>query len=195
LDDFKKEITNEQLTHDALWARQQQECAGELEFRNAEISSAVGALKAGQETLDGCNAQRVRAAGDLSITKSQLQEAREFLIQITNQRKEQENYFNTQKDKFEQAMKVLDGALVILQELYNGEVNFAQVAKHSNKLLKHAAEINNARALGPLMAALVQLGAQSETQIDANLVDRVKGLLNNLREKLQGQFDIQYQDE
>lgn len=77
------------------------------------------------------------------------------MIQITNQRKEQETYFNTQKDKFEQAMKVLDGALVILQELYNGEVNFAQVAKHSNKLLKHAAEINNARALGPLMAALV----------------------------------------
>lgn len=78
-------------------------------------------------------------------------------------------------------MKVLEEALVILQELYNGEASFAQIAKHSNLLLKHTAEINKARLLGPLMAALVQLGSQSETQIDANLVDRVRELLNNLR--------------
>jgi hypothetical protein len=36
----------------------------------------------------------VRAVGDLAITKSQLQEAREFLISITAQRKEQEAFFN-----------------------------------------------------------------------------------------------------
>ncbi len=56
-------------------------------------------------------------------------------------------------------MRVLEEALVIVQELFNGEAQFVQVAKHSNLLLKHAAEINNARALGPLMAALVQLGS------------------------------------
>jgi septal ring factor EnvC (AmiA/AmiB activator) len=95
LDEFKKTITDEQLAHDNLHARQQAECASEFEFREKEIRDAEGALKAAQETLDGCKAQYVRATSDLEATKAALRENTEFLGLLVENRKRQEYDFET----------------------------------------------------------------------------------------------------
>jgi hypothetical protein len=69
LDDFKEAIQTEQATHDALKEKQDRECEDEFKLREAAVAEAVAALKEATETLDGCKSQKIRAEGDLSITK------------------------------------------------------------------------------------------------------------------------------
>lgn len=69
LDDFKSAIETEQATHDALKEKQDKECEEEFKLREVAVAEATAALKEATETLDGCKAQKVRAEGDLSITK------------------------------------------------------------------------------------------------------------------------------
>jgi hypothetical protein len=89
LDDFKKQVTDEQLAHDNLFARQEKECASEYEFREKEVREAEGALKSATETLNGCQAQSVRAKGDLEATKAQLIDNRNFLTSLISVRKQE----------------------------------------------------------------------------------------------------------
>lgn len=89
LDNFRTTVTEEQVAHDNLHEKQTKECESEFEFRRKEVSDAEAAVRAAQETLDGCTAQRVRAKSDLEITKNQLGENRQTLVVVIEQRKKQ----------------------------------------------------------------------------------------------------------
>jgi hypothetical protein len=95
LDDFKKTVNDEQIAHDGLFARQEKECASEYEFREKAVREAEGALKSATETLNGCQAQSIRAKGDLDTTKKQLMENRNFLASLLQLRKQEEYDFET----------------------------------------------------------------------------------------------------
>jgi hypothetical protein len=124
LNDFKTQITEEQVQHDNLYKQQQQECSTETDFRQKEIDDAVGAFKSASETLDGCTSQAVRAEGDLSLTKKQLGESRQYLVIIEDQRQREAYNFDTQKNVYETYKKTIEELLIMVEEFFAGEGNF-----------------------------------------------------------------------
>lgn len=83
--------------------------------------------------------------------------------------------------------KALDEALVILQEIWAGETSFLQLAKHTNEMLKTSVKIRKAHLMSGLMATLVQL-ATSDIEADSGFLERVKGELNNFKDKLTADY-------
>jgi len=83
--------------------------------------------------------------------------------------------------------KALDEALVILQEIWAGETSFLQLAKHTNEMLKTSIKIRKAHLMSGLMATLVQL-ATSDIEADSGFLERVKGELNNFKDKLTADY-------
>jgi predicted lipase len=179
LEDFKTEITNEQLSHDALFAKQQQSCAEELSFRDKEIQDATGALKAGQETLDGCKSQSVRASGDLAISKKQFQETGEYLIVIQDVRKRDQYNYETQVTELNQLKSLFEECLVFIEEIFQGEKSFAELARHTNKIMKKAVSTKQISGMGALLQVMVQMASSSDLAVDEQLFQRVKELIKN----------------
>jgi len=145
-------------------------------------------LKEATETLDGCTAQRVRAEGDLAITKKQLSENRNFLATVEETRRREAYAFETATEVYQATSKALDDALVILEEIWSGESSFADLTRHTNKLLKSAVKIRKAHLMAPLMSALAQL-ASKDLQADDGLLDRVRTMLQNFRSKIETEYN------
>lgn len=70
------------------------------------------------------------------------------------------------------ASNAVDGALVILEEIWAGESSFIQLSKHMNGLLKTAIQVKKAHLMTGVMAALVQL-ANKDLEADDELLNRV----------------------
>jgi len=187
LDDFVAAITEEQAQHDSLYDAQTKECEGEFEFRQREVEDAVAALKEAKESLDGCTTQRKRAEGDLAMTKKQLTENRNFLATIIETRRREAYDFETKATVYEIMSAAVDEALVILEQIWAGEATFIQLTKHTNNMLKNSVKIRKAHLMAPIMSALVQL-ASSDIQGDEGLLQRVKDMFNDYREKLDSEF-------
>lgn len=175
------------MQHDELHAQQARECADEFAFRESEISEAVAALTEAQETLDGCNSQKVRAVQDLAVTKRQLTENRNYLGLIEETRRREAYAFETATNVYQQTSRAVDEALVILEEIWGGEAGFVQLSKHVNGMLKNSVKIRKAHLLAGVMSALAQL-ASKDLQADEALLERVKTMLTNFREKIEAEF-------
>lgn len=187
LEDFVTEVTEEQVQHDQLFASQQKECADEFGFRESEIQQANAALAEAQETLDGCNSQQVRAQQDLQTTRKQLAEDRNFLALIEDTRRREAYQFETSTNVYQTVTRAVDEALVILEEIWSGESSFAQLSKHMNSLLKSSVKVRKVHFLSGVMAAMSQL-ASKDLQADEALLEKVKTLLTNFREKVETAF-------
>jgi predicted nucleic acid-binding Zn-ribbon protein len=187
LDEFVTEVTEEQVQHDELYATQQRECADEFSFRESEIAQASSALSEAQETLDGCNSQKVRAEQDYEVTKRQLAENRNFLALVEDTRIREAYAFETKRGVYDVTGRAIEEALTILEEIWAGEASFLQLTKHVNGMLKNAVKIRKVHHLTGLMSALAQLAAK-DTQADEALLERVKTLLNNYRDKIEQEF-------
>jgi len=187
LNEFQTTITEEQETHNRLYEQQNHECADEFSFRDREVADAVSALKEATETLDGCTSQNARAEGDLAITKQQLADNRSYLASIEDNRRRAAFDFETATTVYQAMTKAIDEALVILEEIWAGETSFVQLAKHANGMLKTAVKIRKAHLMAPVLAALAQM-ASSKVEADEGFLERVKGMLNNFREKVVADF-------
>lgn len=187
LNDFVTEITEEQVQHDNLFATQQAECAKEFAFRQAEVEAAVAAIQEATETLDGCNSQKIRAEQDLVVTKNQLAENRNLLAQVEETRRREAYVFETATEVYEVSSRAVDEALVILEEIWAGEASFVQLTRHVNGMFKNAVKIRKAHYLTNVMSALAQL-ASKDLQGDEALLERVKNMLTNFREKVEVEF-------
>jgi len=187
LNDFVTEVTSEQAQHDQLFASQQTECTSETSFRVSEIASATSAIQEGQETLDGCNSQRVRAEQDHDVTSRQLSESRNFLSLVEETRRREAYAFETASEVFQASSRAVDEALLIIEEIWSGEASFLQLAKHMNGMLKDAVKIRKVHHLMGVMSALSQL-ASKDLQADEALFERVKTMLTNYRSKIQAEY-------
>jgi hypothetical protein len=72
--------------------------------------------------------------------------------------------------------RAVDDALVILEELWNGEASFLQLNRHVNGILKTSVKVRKAHYLAGVMTALAQL-ANADIQADEGALERVKTLL------------------
>jgi PBP1b-binding outer membrane lipoprotein LpoB len=187
LEDFVTEVTEEQVQHDQLWASQQKQLAEEYAFRESEIQQAEAALAEAQETLDGCNSQQVRAEQDLDTTKRQLAEDRNFLALVEETRRREAYAFETETTIYQTVSRAIDEALAILEEIWSGESSFLQLSKHMNGLVKSAVKIRKVHLLSGVMAAMSQL-ASKDLQADEALLEKVKTLLSNFREKTDTEY-------
>jgi septal ring factor EnvC (AmiA/AmiB activator) len=182
LDDFKNAIEEEQATHDALKDKQDQECEEEFKLREEAVAEAESALKEATETLDGCKAQKVRADGDLAITKKQLAENQQFLINAVNARQKEHYEFETLQGKHEQVVAAIDAAINYINDFAASEqksASFAQLTKHANKILIMAVQIQTVHHMGPALSALAQLGTQEES--DDAFIEELKNIFRKFR--------------
>jgi len=175
------------VQHDQLYQSQQKECAEEFGFRQSEIQQAVAALAEAQETLDGCTSQKVRAQQDLETTKRQLAEDRNFLALVEETRRREAYTFETQTNVYQAISRAIEEALAILEEIWSGESSFLQLSKHMNGLLKSAVKIRKVHLLSGVMSAMSQL-ASKDIQADEALLEKVKTLLTNFREKTDSEY-------
>jgi len=70
--------------------------------------------------------------------------------------------------------------MVILDEIWSGNSEFVQLARHTNKMLVSATKIKKTVLLNPVVAAMAQL-AMGDVQADEGLLDRVKELLRKFK--------------
>jgi hypothetical protein len=78
------------------------------------------------------------------------------------------------------AIKGLEEALVILEEIWQGSKSFAELTKQAHKVLIKASQVNKVRSLAPLMSAFVQLSLSSAEAMDEAALQRAKTLLSNV---------------
>lgn len=183
LDEFVTAVTEEQVQHDELFEKQNAECEDEFSFRKKEVADAVAAMREAQETLDGCQAQHVRATGDLAITKKQLSENRAFLATIEATRRREAYNFETKATAFTMLTQAIEDALVILQEIWDGQATFLQIARHTNNMLLDSVKLRKAHMMAPIMSALAQL-AQADIQADEGLLEKVRDLFIKYKEDM-----------
>jgi hypothetical protein len=186
--DFKQTITEEQVTHDNLHTRQVEECSGETDYRDKEIADAKAAIAASTETLNGCEAQQLRAVGDLAITKRALNENRSYLVLIEESRRRDAYDYETNTNALSAIIKAVEESLVILETISSGEEEFITLTKHTNAIARATSQINKVKLLGPTLAVFTQLALQSNIEFDEALLNRAKTVLNHLRDQFNEEF-------
>lgn len=196
LDDFATAIDEEQATHDALKEKQDVECEDEFKLREQAVAEAEGALKEAQETLDGCKAQKTRAEGDLAITKKQLAENKQFLINAQNTRNKEHYAFETLQGKHEQVVAAIDAAIQYINDFAAAEQkgqSFVQLTKHANKILVMAVQLQTVHHMGPALSALSQLGSMEEN--DDAFIEELKNIFRKFRQNSVEEFEARQQAE
>jgi exonuclease VII small subunit len=188
LDGFQHEIVQEQAAHDELHARATTECESEFDFRRREVNDANSALKEGETTLAGCTDQLRRAQADLKFVTSSDTETQQYYAELLDRRAREAADFESEKKAYEHDSAALDGALDILEEIFEGEADFIQLARHSQKMLKSAIASGNADKYAGAFTALASL-ANSQGGADSELLDRLKNVLANVREALEAAFE------
>jgi hypothetical protein len=121
------------------------------------------------------------------VTKRQLSEDRSFLSIVEETRRREAYNFESATTVYQAVSRAVEEALQILEEIWSGETSFVQLAKHMNGLLKSAVKIRKVHLLAGVMSALSQL-ATKDLQADEALLEKVKTLLTNFREKTESEY-------
>jgi len=188
LDDFTQAVIAEQSAHDALHERSTNECNGEFDFRSKEVADAVGALKQGQATLDGCVDQKARATSDLSFTRKVLAETQNFLRILTESRQHEAEDFLAKSESYEYNSAGINEAIDILEGVFSGESSLIELVRHAHKLLANSVQIGGAAKWAPAMSALAQVTFNGGA--DNELLEQIRNILN----KLHGDFDEAFKE-
>jgi hypothetical protein len=94
------------------------------------------------------------------LTKKQLVENRNFLVQVEDTRRREAYAFETFSTAFTMVTEAVDEALVILEEIWAGESSFMQLSTHVNGMLKSAIKVKKTHLMSGVLGALVQLAAK-----------------------------------
>jgi hypothetical protein len=82
------------------------------------------------------------------------------------------------------ALKTLfEECLVFIEEIFQGEKSFAQLARHTNKIMKKAVSTKQISGMGALLQVMVQMASSSDLAVDEQLFQRVKELIKNQLQK------------
>jgi len=109
------------------------------------------------------------------------------LAQVEETRRREAYAFETATEVYTLGSRAVDEALVILEEIWAGEASFVQLTRHVNGMFKTACKIRKAHYMTNVMSALAQL-ASKDIQGDEAILERVKNMLTNFREKIEGEF-------
>jgi hypothetical protein len=154
LDNFENELTAEQASHDELIQRSRTECSEEFDFRRREVADAVATLREGQATLEGAQDQLRRASSDLKFVQNSLIDYVNFIELLGERRQREASEFAEAQTVYEFNIAAVNDAVEILSELFEGEEEFVQLAKHSHKLFKAAMNSKNPEAFAETFAVL-----------------------------------------
>jgi hypothetical protein len=104
----------------------------------------------------------------------------ELIFQV--RRAQQEN-FSRAAVSFHDAVKGLEDAIDLANQLGSGAASLAQLADHTGVMMKHAIDLGKTGAYGAVFASIAKISlAQGVDQAD---VERLVSLLNNLKEQLE----------
>lgn len=186
LDGFKNQVNAEQIAHDDVHTRQQNECDGEISFRVTEVTDATNVLRDATNQLNRCSIQRAKAQAQLTTTQDFLIQSRQHLEAIAGVRRAQQENFSRAAITFHDAVKALEDAIDLANELQTGAASFSQMADHTGKMMKHAIDLGKTGSYAAVFAAIAKMSfAQQADQAD---VERLVSLLNTLKDTLEALY-------
>lgn len=120
------------------------------------------------------------AQAALAQTVEDIQDSKGALAAATFKRTSEAALFVKRAKDHKHAMKVVKGALAILDDMVV-QTNFIQLAKHTKSLLKSGMKIKMGSSYAPVIALFAQMATSEENMfLDAGAVNRIKNLLKQL---------------
>jgi urocanate hydratase len=101
------------------------------------------------------------------------------LIVIQDVRKRDQYNYETQVTELNALKTLFEECLVFIEEIFQGENTFAQLARHTNKIMKKAVATRQINGMGALLQVMVQMASSSDLAVDEQLFQRVKELIKN----------------
>ncbi|CAD8090573.1 unnamed protein product [Paramecium sonneborni] len=177
LNSFKSEVASEQATHDEVYNAQKAECDSEIDYRSKEVQDANSILTSANGILKTARIIKGKTSATLEATEEILNTANRHIEMINSARKEDTQSYNRAAVSFNDAINAIDDSIDLATALAKGQVNFAQIAELSTKLLKSALATKLLQEFKQPMAALSSITQDEE----AGAAERLVQLLQTLR--------------
>lgn len=186
LGEFESDATAEQNAHDQLRARATSECNSEFEYRSKQVGDAVGALKQGKTTLDGCVDQQNRAVADLTFTRKVAGETDTMIHILTTSRQAEITSFAEYQESYEFNAANLDEAVELVAAVVSGQASMIQLVKHSQKMLRNSVKLGATEKFATMMSIFAQLGNK---ETDNEFLEQLSNVVARLRGELEEQWN------
>lgn len=180
--DFENSNTAEQAAHDELHARAVSECGDESGYRSQQVAEATAALKAGQQTLDGCTDQKNRAVADLGFTKKVLAESQDLLEILGKARESEIAAFAEYEEAYNFNSAQMAEVVEVVESVLSGETSMIQLVRHSQAMLKNSIKLGATEKLASVMSILAQLSTGVTDEFLEQLRNVVNRIANDIEE-------------
>lgn len=122
----------------------------------------------------------------MSTTSDFLIQNRQHLELIGSVRRAQQENFSRAAIVFHDAIRGLEDAIDLANQLQAGGASFSQLADHVGVMMKHAIDLGKTGAYGAVFASMAKMSLAQ--QVDQADVERLVSLLNNLKDQLENLY-------
>lgn len=186
LGEFQNDATAEQAAHDQLRGRATTECNSEFEYRSKQVADAVGALKQGKTTLEGCVDQQNRAVADLTFTRKVLGETETMIHILTSSRQAEVAAFAEYEEAYNFNSAQLDEAVELVAAVVSGQATMIQLVKHSQKMLRNSVKLGATEKFATMMSIFAQLGNK---ETDNEFLEQLSNVVARLRGEIEDEWN------
>jgi len=181
LDELETTITTEQANHDALRAKQTEQCLDEKNFRTKEINDAKFAMERASAEEKTCQEALEKSSGLLSKNRDDQATNRQALEAQNNQREADRQLYNQRKQDHADLIAAIDRSVEIVNSLLEPQSTgaYIQLNRQLTNLLVVSSRNRQTKSAAPIITAMAQI-ALNKFSNQAS-VQRVLDLLEELR--------------
>lgn len=181
LDDLEKTITDEQASHDALRAKQTEQCLDEKNFRTKEINDAQFAMDRASAEKKSCQQALDKSTDLLSRNRVDQSTNRAALDAQNQQREADRNLYNQRKQDHADLIAAIGRTVDILNSLLEPQSTgaYIQLNRQLTNLLVVSSRNRQTKSAAPIITAMAQI-ALNKFSNQAS-VEKVLSLLDDLR--------------